>query len=317
VLRAASKQAHNHRLSTLAAKVAAMSGGHFDEVITAIDDMIDTLKKEEESDIETKETCEKDRMTDARTAAKTSRTIDEESEAIFRLEAEIATIKQTIAENEDKIASIKKELKEATKNRKEENEEWQQSDADDEAAAKLVVMAKGVLESFYKDSGLMLVQKAKRQPQVVAGEAPPPPPQTWDAPYGGATGESQGIISILGMIEEDILKDKEKAKKEEEEALEEFKEFKAKSEAEMKDISDENDTLAGEQGDKESAVKDNKLDRKTLKGELDAVMEKMEGALPSCNFMTINFPMRMKNRQTEIDGLDKAKGILKGAAFGL
>merc|ERR1719156_253632 len=34
--------------------------------------MLDTLKKEEESDIETKETCEKERMEDARTAAKTS-----------------------------------------------------------------------------------------------------------------------------------------------------------------------------------------------------------------------------------------------------
>merc|ERR1719235_1018036 len=256
-------------------------------------------------------------MEDARTAAKTSRTVDEESEEIMKLEAEIATIKATIKDNEAKIAQIKKELEEATKLKEEETAEWKQSDAEDKAAAELVVMSKGVLETFYKESGLMFVQKAKKAPEVVAGQAPPPPPQTWDAPYGGATGESQGIIAILGMIEEDINKDREKAKKEEEAALEEFTEFKAKSEAEMKDISDENDTLAGEQGDKESAVKDNKGDRKTLKGELDAVMEKMEGALPGCNFMTINFPMRMKNRQTEIDGLDKAKGILKGAAFGL
>merc|ERR1719352_651803 len=155
----------------------------------------------------------------------------------MRLEAEIATIKATIADNKAKIAQTQKELDDATKLKEEETAEWKQSDAEDKAAAELVVMAKGVLETFYKDNGLMFVQKAKKAPEVVAGQAPPPPPQTWDAPYGGKTGESAGIISILGMIEEDINKDREKAKKEEEKAMEEFEEFKAKSEAEMKDIS--------------------------------------------------------------------------------
>ena len=28
-----------------------------------------------------------------------------------------------------------------------------------------------------------------------------------EAPYGGATGESQGVVAILTMINEDILKD--------------------------------------------------------------------------------------------------------------
>jgi len=313
VLRAVSKKATDRRLSALAAKVAAMSGGHFDEVITAIDDMMDTLKKEEASDIETKESCEDDRMTDARKAAKTSRTIDEESEAIMKLEAEIATIEQTVVDNEAKIAKIDEELKAAKKMRENENTEWKSSDADDKAAAELTGMAQKVLQDFYKDNGLMLLQA--KQPTIVAGAAPPPPPATFDAPYGGKTGESQGIIAILGMIVEDINKDCEKAKAEEEKAQSEYDSFKEKSEKEMQDIGDENNTLNGEKGDKVGEVKDNKLDRKTLKGELDAVMEKMTGALPNCDFMTINFDMRMKNRQTEMDGLDKAKAILQGAAF--
>merc|ERR1719473_106708 len=150
---------------------------------------------------------------------------------------------------------------------------------------------------------------------VTAGEAPPPPPATWDEPYGGAKGESQGIVAILGMIAEDIEKDAAKAKAEEEEAQKDYDEFKEESEAEIESLEGEIEELEGVQGDKEESVKDNKADRKTLKGELDSVMTKMKDALPLCDFMTINYDMRMENRQTEIDGLDKAKGILSGASF--
>merc|ERR1719473_430321 len=150
---------------------------------------------------------------------------------------------------------------------------------------------------------------------VTAGEAPPPPPPTWEAPYGGATGESQGIVSILGMIADDIEKDAAKAKAEEEESQKDYDEFKEESEAQIESLEGEIEELEGVQGDKEESVKDNKGDRKTQKGELDSVMNKMKDALPLCDFMTINYDMRMENRQTEIDGLDKAKGILSGASF--
>merc|ERR1719217_1011794 len=98
---------------------------------------------------------------------------------------------------------------------------------------------------------MSLVQKRGKMEPVVAGEAPPPPPTTWDAPYGGKTGESQGIIAILGMIHEDIEKDQAKAKAEEEKAIEEFDEFKAESEQHISDLNSEIDSLKGTQGEKE------------------------------------------------------------------
>merc|ERR1719262_1751277 len=84
---------------------------------------------------------------------------------------------------------------------------------------KLVENAKGVLEGFYKDNGLSLMQKAKQAP-------PPPPPQTFDAPYGGAKGESTGIVTMMDIIAEDIQKDIDAAKKAEKEAVAEYEEDK-------------------------------------------------------------------------------------------
>lgn len=53
----------------------------------------------------------------------------------------------------------------------------------------------------------------------------------------------------------------------------------------------------------------------TKKGGLDATLDKIKDTTPGCDFITVNFEMRSRNRQIEIDGLDKAKAILKGAAF--
>ena len=44
-----------------------------------------------------------------------------------------------------------------------------------------------------------------------AGDAPPPPPPTWEGGYGGKTGESQGIVAIMEMVYEDIVKDRKDA----------------------------------------------------------------------------------------------------------
>ena len=48
---------------------------------------------------------------------------------------------------------------------------------------------------------------------------------------------------------------------------------------------------------------------------LDATLEKIKDSTPGCDVIAVHFELRSKSRQIEIDGLDKAKAILKGAAF--
>lgn len=317
VLKKAAQQSGDNRLALLAATISKTTplatGSHFDKVISAIDDMVDTLKSEEDIDLQNKEECEHDRADDTREAIRGARTIDEHTDTITELKERIAEIEATIEENDKEITNLQDELTAATKEREDANLAWQNTDHDDEAAAALVVQAKDVLADFYHDNDLMFAQK-KMDP-VVAGEAPPPPPKTWEDPYGGKTEEATGIVAILEMIHEDIEKDRSKAKAEEAADQQAFNDFEANTNSQIGRLNSANSALEGEKGDKEDDVESNKGDRSAEKGQLDATLQKIADATPGCDYLTLNYELRLKNRQIEIDGLVKAKAILQGGEF--
>merc|ERR1719478_2005732 len=158
--------------------------------------------------------------------------MDELTDAITTLQAEIAQLEEEIKQKQEAVKATEEELAKATELRATEK-------------------AKDVLANFYSENNLMLVQR-QRQPTVVAGEAPPPPPSTWEAPYGGKTDESTSIIAILEMIMEDITKDIANAKAAEDKAQSEFDTFKEESLAQIETLNDSISELTATKSEKES-----------------------------------------------------------------
>merc|ERR1719219_898967 len=317
VLKEASQSGADMRLAAMAGRVSIMSTkGHFDEVIKSIDKMVKTLKDEEATDLENKEDCEQSRAEDTRKSILLSRAMDDATDTITRLASEIEEIKSDIKDNEKAKAKAKEELKEATRQRQDENTEFKANLKDDKEMASVLAKAKAVLKDFYKENDLMLVQ---RQPEVAAelkaGEAPPPPPSTWDKPYGGKTQVSMGVVAALEVIEDDVQKDIDTAKAAEKKAKEEYDTFKEETEDLMKDLSTAITDLEEAQGDKEDDIAAQKKERSGNNKELASVLKTIEDANPGCEYLTIAYPKKLKNRQIEIDGLRKAKGILQGAKF--
>merc|ERR1719478_1685942 len=102
------------------------------------------------------------------------------TDKITSLKTEIKEIETEIEEKHEEIKSIKEQLAEAARQREDEARAYAVAKKDDEDAVALVAQAKTVLEGFY--AGLVQVGQAKRQPEIAkAGEAPPPPPTTWEA----------------------------------------------------------------------------------------------------------------------------------------
>merc|ERR1719240_572487 len=304
------------RLNKLALSAFLQAKGPIDEVVKAIDEMVQTLKEEESADLETKEKCESEREEDTKKARELSVQIDDFTDLMTRKQARIDELKAEIEKLETEIKKMKEDLVEAERQRKDEKAAFEAALHDDEAAADLIKQAKDTLANFYKDNELTLLQKVAQPPTgIEAGKAPPPPPATWDAPYGGAKGESTGIQAILQMILEDVEADIAKAKKAEEEAIAEYEKFVEETnsaiEAAQKTIEDHK----GEVAKCEEEIENAKKERKASFDSLNAVMEEISVKSPGCEFMTVNFDVRTKNRQMEIDGLLKAKAILQGAAF--
>jgi len=318
MLRQVGTSAKDPRLTSLATTMLlqARSDSPIEEVVKAIDKMVTTLQEEEATDLETKETCEKEREEQTASARKASVAIDDFTDVMTRNTNRIAELKGLIEEKNATIIQMEKDLVEAERNRADEKAAYEAAKADDEAAAGLIKQAKDVLEGFYKDNGLTLLQKAAQPPtNVQAGKAPPPPPPTFDAPYSGSQGESGGIQAILQMILEDVESDIEKATKAEEQAIEEYNTFKKETEESIKAAHEAIEEMKGEIAKCEEAYEDAKAERLSTKGSLDSVLKEIAIAAPGCEFMTINFPVRNKNRQMEIDGLLKAKAILQGGSF--
>merc|ERR1719281_139433 len=157
------------------------------------------------------------------------------------------------------VKELKLQLEEAQIQRAKENSEYKAAKADDEAATVLIGKSKDVLEKFYADNGLALVQTGAKshahaksgltQPEVVAGEAPPPPPSTFGEPYGGNKGATNGVISLLEMVKADVEKDIKTATAEEGKAKTEYDTFKSETETLISSLESEKSDLEGKVGD--------------------------------------------------------------------
>lgn len=316
-LESAARRTGDASLLKLAADLKQPSvKGRFAPIISAIDKMVALLKSQEEKDLQTKQTCEEDRMENTRTAIKTSREMDEQTEKIAELAAHIAKCEGTIAELQADQKAAREALDKAKQMRKEENAKWQETDADDKAAAETVKSARDVLANWYRENKVF-VQVSKKQPVsgMAAGDAPPPPPKTWEGDYGGQQGESDGIVSIMEMVLEDIRKDRRDAKADEDASQSEFNKFKKDTLDNISELRGEEKAQEKSKGQAQQEKSDTEKGRSSNKKALDSLLGTIKSIDPNCEYYMVNYPMRRDNRQIEMDGLTKAKAILQGGTF--
>lgn len=302
------------------------------EVIKAIDEMLAELEVEQSDDELWKEECEDFTMKNQKEALKHSREMDDQTSLIARKVARMAELQEKIAEAEKSIKNVNAQMKEAHQIRTDEHAEYESSKADDKAAVGLIQMAIEALEKFYKDNADAL--NASLIQSVAPGEAPAPPPTTWDAGYGGEKDEHDGVVGILTLIKEDVEKDIATADLAEKKAGEEFVAFMSESCAcdepkcpvPSNDICTEASKIGKLQAqitnfesahsDAEGAKADAEVAHKEAKALLQSTLDALAAKKADCDFIAVNFPVRKDNRQKEVDGLHKAKTILSGGAAG-
>merc|ERR1719399_2542402 len=305
----------------------AMKGGKvgFEKIIKLIDELVATLKKEQEEDDAKKEYCEaeidktedtkkvlRNKVSDLETA------IDDASESITNLKAEIEAL-------DDGIRALDKEVADATENRKEEHEDYVETLSGNTAAVDLLNFAKNRLNKFYNPS--LYKAPPKRQlsedeqitlnmggtlapteaPGGIAGtgigllqgDAAPPPPPAADLAYKTKGEESSGVIRMIDLLVNDVEKEIQESKLEEKDAQGDYEKFMsdaaAKRAEDSKSMTDKESSLAETQ---ENLIRD----EEGLKNKRYSLMEneKYLGELHAeCDFLLKYYDMRKEARTNE------------------
>jgi len=286
----------------------------FEKVLQMIDDLVAELKQDQINDDSKKEYCAKEfDMADDKKKVLEKGVADLET-AIVNSKEGITTTKEEIGALEDSIKALDKEVAEATENRKEESKEYTELMASDAAAKELINFAKNRLNKFYNPK---LYKPPAELAQVRSHrEAPPPPPESFDA-YSKKSEESNGIIAMMDTLIKDLDKEMTEAETEEKDAQADYEQM-------MKDSADKRAEDSKSLTDKESALADleagleqQTADLTSTQKELAATNQYIHSLHLECDWLLKYFDMRKEARDGEIDALGKAKAVLNGADFSL
>jgi len=319
----------------------ALRGGKpgFEKIIKLIDELTAKLKEEQAEDDEKKEWCEAEMDKTEDTKKVLQNDISDLETSISDAEESITNLKAEIEALDDGIRALDKEVAEATDNRKAEHDDFEATYAANTAAVDLLKFAKNRLNKFYnpklykpppkrelsEDEQITLNMGGTLAPTAAPGgiagtgiglvQAAPPPPPEANLAYKTKGEESSGVIQMIDNLVNDVEKENQVMKLEEEDAQDDYEKFmadaKEKRAADSKSMSDAEGSLA--ETDEQMVT-----DKGTLKDKNTELMETdkyLSGLHADCDWLIKYYDMRKEARTGEIDAMAKAKDVLNGASY--
>jgi chromosome segregation ATPase len=316
----------------------------FEKVIKMIDEMVQTLKQEQNDDDHKKEYC--DAQFDLADDKKKSleRSVSDLETAIEDTKEGIAVTKSDIAALQDSIKALDKSVADATEQRKQEHEDFTDLMASDSAAKELLGFAMNRLNKFYNPKMYVAPTRelsAEDRATLAAGgtlpptptpggiagtgitvlsqvqdrAAPPPPPAS--PSYSKKEEESTGVITMIKLLVTDLDKEMAEAQTTEKDSQADYEtmmqDSASKRANDSKALADKQRALADMQANLESKQEDKVSTSKTL-----AATNQYIGSLHAdCDWLLKYFDVRAEARASEVDALGKAKAVLSGADFSL
>lgn len=310
------RQTRSLRLAALAVKVRTAKAGHFDEVITAIDNMIKTLQDEGAADIAKRDQCKDEYQKITKTVNKLDWKIKNNDATIAKLDKLIELRTAEKADTIERIGETKKYMSDLEDERKAEHEAFQQAKKDDEGAIDLLEKAKAAMAAFYEKQGVKMgeiqgsVKLLQEEPAFERSEDDAP-----DATFSGKgsrKNQSKNILSLLSYIIEDLQDEVANGKKAEAKSQMEFEEEMATADKLLKDLEAKKTTLKDIIAKRNSDKEEENKDKEANSDDKDAEVSYNEKIKPDCDWIIGAFEKRATARAAEMSGLTSAKEFLAG-----
>jgi len=339
------------RLRTLAAKFHSLSladltaevrtGGHFDKVMSMIDDMVAVLRKQERDDIEHRDRCQNDQDKNTNDIAEITRVMGKSQSRLDQLNRSRTSLEAERATIQNHIFSAEKGISDLTNFRNGQRLMFERLHEHDADAIVLLNGAIDALSKFYSRnrigtlSTLTLAQRVVGQvafgqrgsPGGALGEAEEeaeegqeaenPPKVAWQsADYGGRTSGTTGVVAILVMLKEGLQQDMATSMEDDQAGQADYeKEVKA-----LRAVRDEMNRSLTATEQALAEIGSVKVDMQELRGRQESDLKgevARQGVLDSdCAWVASHFQTRRDKRNIEINGLLDAKSYLSGLDSG-
>lgn len=317
-IKAQASQSNSLRLAALAMQIRAAKVGHFDKVITAIDEMLATLQAEGAEDLKKRDKCVEDYQKINSTIADVKWKIEKNDAKISKLEKLIDVREKEKTKAIEEIGEITQQVADMTEQRKADNVAFKNKKVNDEKAIALLIDARKALSSYYKNHSIEMgpieggVKDAFLQQgpefEVSADQAPETDFQDKDAHKH----ESKGVVQLLTQITENLENEIKNDMKSEELAQLEF-------EKQIKAATELNTTLTERRVNIESVIAkreeekgDEEEDKSSKESDLDDELNYQSDITPNCDRIIKTFTERAERRTAEMEGLRSAKEYLAG-----
>jgi len=327
---------HSIRLANIAAEVQeALPTGAFTEVLAKIEGVLGKIKTESEEDIAKKDDCTEEYHTNSMDHKKQVFLIQKSSDKIDKIQAHLDELAADKAESEAEIGEIEGSMAKAKELRLKQHADFKQSKADDELAITTLGEVRDALSKFYdENTGGAEVEASlaaepmddddkaalllKDDPSKFAESRKNLKNSEHKFTLSGKDGQKDTATGVLSMIDrvvenlnteiKDDLEMEAKTQTDYDEVKKDQTESKSKLEQKVADIdeiiSDETDEKATADGKMEA---DDKT-KTSLETEKASIKE-------GCDFILEHFDDRVAKRQSERDGILRAKELLSGASF--
>mmetsp|Transcript_31697 Transcript_31697/g.50617 ORF Transcript_31697/g.50617 Transcript_31697/m.50617 type:complete len:711 (-) Transcript_31697:59-2191(-) len=340
IIRAVPHRLNRHNLDFIALALRGKKIG-FEKVTGMIDEMVESLKKEQNDDDSKKEYCgsEFDKADDKKKS--TERTIKDLETTISDTNEAIDTVSEEIEALIAGIKALDAAVASATEERKEEHSAYTNLMADDGAAKEVLGFAKNRLNKFYNPKLYLPPPKRELSEEdritVNMGGTLAP-----TAAPGGIAGtgieaafvqikmhskeerapsvvseESNGVIAMIDILIKDLDKEMTEAETAEKDAQ---GDYEAMMKASAQKRAEDSKALEN----KESAKADMEESLQTSKGEKDSATKELAATIgyihslhAECDWLLQYFDVRKEARAGEVDSLKKAKAVLSGADYSL
>jgi len=318
----------------------------FGKVIKLIDDLVATLKAEQEDDDHKKEYCaaQLDHVDDKKKGLE--RSISDVAAVIEEAKEGIATLTEEIKALGASIAALDKSVAQATEQRSAENAEHKELMASNGAAKELILFAKNRLRKFYDPR----LHKAAPERELSAGDriyeneggdiptvapggiantgitvlaqlvstraAPAPPPET-AAAYKKKAAGSAGVIAMMDLLVQDLDKEMTESATEEKNAKAEYEQLIADSADKRRQDSKSLVDKQSAKADLQSALQESQGKKKIAERDLMGTMKYIAALHSECDWLQQYWGVRKAARADEIAALESAKAVLSGADYSL